>query len=89
MPFRSGRSSERRPNVVASAMKPMPVMSQVRMAAPGAAAREMSVESANTPDPMEELTTRAISPKRLIPLRGAACASVLVAPLSVSAMGAP
>ena len=57
--------------MLASAIKPIPVTSQASSAGPGAAAAEMSVESANTPEPMDELMTRAISPTRLMPfLRG-------------------
>ena len=63
---------ERRPKVVARPMKPIPVMSQAMSAGPGAAAAETSVESANTPEPIAELMTSAMSPMRLMPcLRGA------------------
>ena len=62
IPRRSGRASDRRPNVVPSAMKPTPVRIQATIAAPGAAAAEMSVESAKTPDPMEDEITRAMRP---------------------------
>lgn len=67
MPLRSGRTAESLPKVVASAMKPMPVMSQAMSAGPGAAAAEMSVERAKTPEPIEELMTSAMRSIRLMP----------------------
>lgn len=79
MPSSLGWTMESRPNVVASSMNPMPVTSQAMRAGPGAAAAEISVESAKTPEPIEELMTRAIRPKRSMPfLRGASAAAPTV-----------
>ena len=69
MPLSPGFSTESLPKVVASPMKPAPVISQAMRAGPGAAAREMSAERAKTPDPIEELMTRAMRAMRAMPGR--------------------
>ena len=48
-------------------MKPIPVISHAMMAGPGAAAAEISVERAKTPEPIEEEMTSAMRPMSPMP----------------------
>ena len=68
MPLSSGFLAPRLFSDRARAAKPIPTSAQATSTAPGLATPASCPVMANTPEPMQELTTMPISPNRPIPL---------------------